>query len=546
MKRPALLAVTLLTLAWPLHAQVTITVDAAAARHSISPNIYGVAFASTSDLDALNAPLNRSGGNAETRYNWQSNASNRAADYFFESIAYPSATAGEWGDTFVQDTKAAGAQPFLTVPIIGWVAKLGNNRAKLASFSVAKYGPQQYTDPYFPDAGNGVRTNGSEITGNDPNEANLPVDSLFQQNWIRHLVNTWGASQAGGVRYYALDNEHSIWFATHRDVQPTGPTMDEIRGKIIDYAGRIKDIDANALIAAPEEWGWGGYFYSGYDQQYAAAHGYSSFPDKQAHANWDYVPWLLDQLHSYDTAHGRRLLDILTLHFYPQGGEFSDDVSTNMQLLRNRSTRQLWDPTYTSESWIGDKVKLLPRMRQWVDTYYPGTRIGLTEYNWGAESHMNGATAQADILGILGREGADYATRWTTPPAGSPVFKAMQMYRNYDGAKSTFGDVSVAATGPNPDSVAAFAAVRSSDGALTIMIVNKALSGTAGVTINVTNFSAAASAQRWQLASGAITRVTDVTTSPLTLTLPAQSVTLLVVPVKVGSGSSGKRRIVKH
>jgi len=93
MKRLALLAVSLLTLAWPLRAQVTIAVDAAAARHPISPNIYGVAFASTSDLDALNAPLNRSGGNAETRYNWQANASNRAADYFFESIAYPSATA---------------------------------------------------------------------------------------------------------------------------------------------------------------------------------------------------------------------------------------------------------------------------------------------------------------------------------------------------------------------------------------------------------------------------------------------------------------------
>src|SRR5262249_41472432 len=158
---------------------------------------------------------------------------------------------------------------------------------------------------------------------------------------------------------------------------------------------------------------------------------------------------------------------------YPQAGEFSDDVSTSMQLLRNRSTRQLWDPSYTSESWIGDKVQLIPRMRQWVSTYYPGTHVGLTEYNWGAESHMNGATTQADILGILGREGADLATRWTTPDPGSPVFKAMQMYRNYDGAHSTFGDVSVAASGPNPDNVAAFAAIRSSDGALTIMIINK-------------------------------------------------------------------------
>jgi len=41
---------------------VTITIDAAANRHQINPNIYGVAFATTADLADLNSPLNRSGG----------------------------------------------------------------------------------------------------------------------------------------------------------------------------------------------------------------------------------------------------------------------------------------------------------------------------------------------------------------------------------------------------------------------------------------------------------------------------------------------------
>jgi len=44
------------------------------------------------------------------------------------------------------------------------------------------------------------------------------------------------------------------------------------------------------------------------------------------------------------------------------------------------------------------------------------------------------------------------------------------MYRNYDGNKSTFGDMSVAAVGPNPDNVSAFAAQRTSDGALTALL----------------------------------------------------------------------------
>src|SRR5207247_10409821 len=151
------------------------------------------------------------------------------------------------------------------------------------------------------------------------------------------------------------------------------------------------------------------------------AHGWSSFPDRGAHGGWDFLPWLLDQFRRAEETGGKRLLDVFTVHYYPQGGEFSDDVSPEMQLRRNRSTRSLWDPNYVDESWIDGNVQLIPRLREWVSTYYPGTRTGITEYNWGAESHMNGATAQADIFGIFGREGLDLATRWAAPPSGSPV-----------------------------------------------------------------------------------------------------------------------------
>jgi hypothetical protein len=116
----------------------------------------------------------------------------------------------------------------------------------------------------------------------------------------------------------------------------------------------------------------------------------------------DYLPWLLKELKARSDIDQRRVIDLFTVHYYPQGGEFwpQGDVSTSMQLRRNRSTRSLWDPNYTDETWINDKVKLVPRMKAWVAQYYPNTRIGLTEYNWGAENHINGATTQADIYGI--------------------------------------------------------------------------------------------------------------------------------------------------
>src|SRR4029077_14440106 len=107
------------------------------------------------------------------------------------------------------------------------------------------------------------------------------------------------------------------------------------------------------------------------------------------------------------------------------------------------------------------------------------------------------ATAQADVLSIFGREGVDLATRWTTPETSMPAYKAILMYRNYDGLRSTFGETSVSASAPNPDEVAAFAAIRSADRKLTVMLVNK--TATAPVTVTLSNFPASSAAEVWQL-----------------------------------------------
>jgi hypothetical protein len=509
---------------------VNISVDAALNRHVINPQIYGVAHATTAQLLALNAPLNRSGGNNTSRYNWRQNADNRGNDYYFQSIPFAN-QAGEVGDSFIQNSKNANALPMLTVPMIDWIAKVGANREKLASFSISKYGAQTDRDwQWFPDAGNGIWTNGQNVTGNDPNDANVPNSVQFQQGWIQHLVGRWGIAANSGLRYYILDNEYSLWHSTHRDVKPTGATMDETFAKMRDYGAMIKSVDPTAQVVGPEEWGWDGYRYSGYDLWYAPKNNWT-FPDRAAHGNMDYAPWLLQQFKKDEVTRGIRLLDFFTLHYYPQGGEFSNDVSAAMQLRRNRSTRSLWDANYTDESWINDKVQLVPRMKNWVAQYYPNTKIGLTEYNWGAENHINGATTQADIYGILGREAMDMATRWTTPDASTPTFKAMQIYRNYDGQNSGFGDTSVSATVPNPDNLSSFAAVRSTDNALTVMVVNKAATGTQ-VTVNIANFNAGSQARVWQLTSAnQIVRAADVAvaSSVITSTVPAQSITLFVI-----------------
>src|SRR3984893_14929122 len=315
---------------------------------------------------------------------------------------------------------------------------------------------------------------------------------------MQHLIGRWGTASGGAWCYSIMNSEPSLWQETHRDVHPNGPTMDEIKNDIIDYGAKVKATDPSALLVGPEEWGWPGYFYSGYDQQWAGKHSNwnpAAFPDRTAHSGADYLPWVLDQLHQHDTQTGPRGLDVFTVHWYPQGSQslglpgeaFSNDVSAQMSQLRNRSTRSLWDPNYTDQSWINSKVQLIPRLHSWVNTYYPGLPIGITEYNWGAEGYINGATAQADVFGIFGREGLDMATRWTTPSATTPTYKAMKMYRNYDGNKSTFGEISISDMVPDPDTLSSFAAIRSSDGALTVMIINKSLTTSTLANVSLSN-----------------------------------------------------------
>ena len=516
---------------------VTVNVDIAQGRRAINPLIYGVAYATPSQLADLNAPLTRQGGNNTSRYNWQLNADNRGQDWYFQSIPEPASTAGKRGDDFIAEARSAGAEPALTIPMVNWIARLGTNRAKLASYSIAKYGLQTGNDwEWFPDAGNGIRAgDGARITWNDPTDANTANSTTIQRGWINHLVGRWGLAVNGGLRYYILDNEPSLWHETHRDIQPTGATMSEVRDRMVAYAREIRNADPGAVVIGPEEWGWLGTKLSGYDQWYGNTQGWrdwSQLPDRAANGQMDYLPWLLQQIRQQSEADGRRLLDVFTAHYYPQGGEFSNDTSSAMQARRNRSTRSLWDPAYVDETWIASVIRYIPQLRDWVNAYYPGTLIGITEYNWGAEAHINGATAQADVYGIFGREGLDMAARWTTPATSTPTYKAMKLYRNYDGNRSTFGDVSVRTTSSaNPDTLSTFGAERSSDGALTVMVVNK-VSAATPVTLAFPGFPAAGAAAVYQLtAANTISRLADLTAASgaVSVTVPGQSVTLLVV-----------------
>jgi len=512
-----------------------LSVDTSADQHAISALIYGMNFPSEAQARELRLPVQRWGGNATTRYNWQNDTSNHASDWFFENIPNDNANPGALpndssSDKFIEQGKRTGTQTLLTIPLIGWTPK---SRDITCGFAVSRYGAQQQTDAYRPDCGNGVANNGVAITSNAPQDTSTAIGPAFVQDWMRHLIARYGTAAQGGVSLYNLDNEPALWNSTHRDVHPQGVSYDELRDRTYQYAAAIKAIDPSAQTLGPAEWGWTGYFYSAKDQQPGGSW-WSNPLDRNAHGGTPLVDWYLQQMRAYEQQHGTRILDFLDLHYYPQasGVALAPAGNSATQALRLRSTRALWDAGYTDESWIGAPVRLLPRMRDWVNQNYPGTKLAIGEYNWGALDSLNGALAQADLLGIFGREGLDLATLWAAPATDQPGSYAFRMYRNYDGQGSGFGTTSVRATSANQEQLAIYAA-RRADGKLTLIVINK---GTTDLTSSITlaGMSAATGAQVYRYSAAnlnAIVRGADLPAQAgmLNATFPQSSITLLVV-----------------
>ena len=520
--------------------ELEIVVDTTHPLGAISPLIYGMASPSAEHYKQLRVPVARWGGNPSTRYNWeQGNSWNAARDWKFANGNYGIANNQPSGcaDNNIRLARANGAEFLLTIPTMGWVARDSNPRH--ASLNVPLRGEPPIAPGSEAIAGYDPAQNRRQVSlrslprKNRPfsDPPNLTDDVMYQDEWVAHLTRTFGGAAKGGVRFYAMDNEPDLWDVTHTDMHPVQPDYDEILQKFLATAEAVKDVDGGAQITGPVSWGWTGYFYSPRDR---GADSYAAHPDRRAHGNLAFVPWFLQQTAQRDRKTGRRTLDVLDAHFYPQAeGVYAGKTDAATNALRLRSTRALWDAAYRDESWIAAPIQLLPRLRGWIEQYYPGTRLALTEWNWGAETTLNGGLAAAEVLGILGRERVDMACYWTSPPVGSPAFFAFKMYRNVDGKGNGFGDVALAARSEAPDVVSCYASRDSRNGTITALLINKGAQR--NVTVQLRGASRRAMQQNTQVwrYDGAnlksIAQYSDITLreGAANLLLPPSSLTLL-------------------
>ncbi|MGA2813549.1 MAG: Ig-like domain repeat protein [Candidatus Acidiferrum sp.] len=495
----------------------TLTVDAAGNPHPINSDIYGLA---NYGLDAdyakeIQVPNVRWGGDGTTRYNWQVDSSNAGFDwYFMGGNGQPTVTPGGSADAVINTYKAASnAKTLLTIPIIPWVNK---SAAWSCSFPVSVYGPQQSTNPYVHpnggECGNSIATNGTQLLDNNVYANHIDNTVALEQGWIEHLVSTFGTAGNGGVPYYQLDNEPGGWSNTHRDVEPVEPDYDTIISLGQQYAAMIKQTDPSAKVFGPVDFTLGGWI---------------GTPSQQN--NLYAGQYYLQQMASYDQANHQRILDYFDEHYY--GGGSSDAAELE-------STRALWDATFNSGSWVEQyyfdaPMQLIPRFQNWIQTYYPGTKLSISEYSFASGTNpLVDMLTEADVLGIYGRQGLDFANMWNVPAPTAPLAYSFRIYRNYDGRGGQFGDTSVNSTSTDQSQLSVYGALRSSDGALTVVAINKTTSAIQS-TLTIANFSAAPSASVYTYSNASLTQIVPgtplvVSSNAVDYRFPAYSVTVFV------------------
>jgi hypothetical protein len=507
---------------------VNVSCQASATGTPISPLIYGVAGADPTTLAALGATLNRWGGNPADRYNWVlGHAWNATRDWEFRNLNYTGGT-GNSADNFVSSTLTAGSTPLMTVPALGWVAKDTNNDHRSTGV------PQSGGSPVSPGS--------AAIAGYDPSAnraatsvASLPTKpgsmsgapnpnapAVYQDEWVHHLVDTFGAAP-NGPAYFTIGNEPDLWSTTDTDVHPVQMSYDAMLAMYEQYAMAVKTQDPNAKLLGPDSSGWTAYWYSALDR---GSDNYSTHADTNAHGGQPFLAWWLAQVAKHDQAAGVRTLDYLDVHYYPQAGSVDSSASDPAtQQLRVRSTRSLDDPNYVDESWIAQPVNLIPRLKGWIAANYPGTKLAITEYRWGGEKDASGAVALAVVLGIFGRDGVDMASYWQSPPVDSPAGAAFRLYGNYDGHGSRFGDLSLPCQS-SASPVAVFGSRHSDTGEVDLVLANEDSSRQATVNLNL-GLDAGRSLDRFQVAAGSsqiveqppVSSGSAITLSPFSLTL---------------------------
>lgn len=507
--------------------KVDITVDVTKDRKAISPYIYGIN--SEQWGKEVSATAIRAGGNRFTAYNWETNASNAGSDMNHVSDTYfntltGSSYAGKPGSVALclsdHCQKLGGAYSLMTVPMAGYVsADTGGAVKKEEAQSAERFNRME-------------PAKGSEFSLTP----DLNDGVVYADEFINYLVNTLGdAASPAGIKGYSLDNEPSLWPSTHPMVHPKKTTCAEIIEKSVATAKAIKAVDPKAEIFGPSLFG-----YSAFDNFTGPKDWIGIKDDDSTDYEW-FVDYYLDQMKKAEDESGQRLLDVFDIHYYTEAkgacgtrscSHYSDPACVKERL---NAPRSLWDADYKEKSWITDTgakwFPLLPKIKASIDKYYPGTKLAITEYDFGAPFNISGGIAEADALGVFAQNEVYFASLFTMNCKYQ--LTAIDLYTNYDGKGSGFGNTLVSCGTGDVELSTAYASVDEGNNDLVkLVITNKSFSDPTEATIRLNGMGGCNYSHLYTM-NGMTAKVFDMGENHESVKLNGDTVTLKMEPETV-------------
>jgi hypothetical protein len=423
----------------------------------VSPYVYGINHNDPEHDDARKTrwTLYRAGGDNYPAWNWAANYSNHGANYCFwqglEDVDQPTGAL-----SWIPAAAAKGIAALVTAPVGRYVAARVANQTWPACDSVSPdtnvngipYAPSSYFASSAAAKGSAFCLYpgpGGETTGAGAScTLSRSAAAVYQDEFASYLKH-WYADAAGATVFVSLDNEPNYWHGTHPELWASASvTYDDILGRDEAVASAIKAAWPAAKIFGPVV-AQDGIVY---------AHDYTRS----------------DEFLDYYLPRMSGLLDVLDVHYYNSGR----DAATCLD-----SPRAFWDPTYTVPSgqdgmtYIEGNIpsylhrQMIPRLLDKIAAagMSPVPGLAFTEYDCGCEGQIAGGIAQADMLGLFGRWGVYAATAWLNARNLSSDYAgvAFDLYRNYDGAGATVGELAVSASTSDEPGSALYAFAHAGD-----------------------------------------------------------------------------------
>ena len=432
----------------------------------ISKLIYGIGYYNNEKValtKECSSTFIRFGGNNTTPYNWEINCSNAGHDWYHNSYTYGDfgfTKAGIW-DHVIEGCFKTGKVPFITIPMLDAVA--ADNKG-----SVVGDRDQHRWKRVIP-----RKSTVSDVPlSENPDTSD---DYVFTDESIYYLTQKHGK----GKIKYSLDNEPDLWTWTHskamrafREIADSNFYYKQIRceefvNRTIETAKAIKDVDEQAELFGFVSYGINGYLSFQGAPDWDGKYGCIKLKDQY---DW-FIDYFLEKTGEASQSYGKTLVDVLDFHAYPsERGDNPinkrDVISTPKDMkVRLQAPRRFWDPEYAKvydpevnqwDKWVIDYcskfLPILPPMfnslEKYNNMYGTNTKLAITEFQIGGYDDISGTIALTDVLGIYGKYGVYAANHWGTP--GPNGFLAYDMFRDYDGKGSTFGDTYVDAELYNP------------------------------------------------------------------------------------------------